>query len=142
VGLKHSTLPWFLTPLCFSRSALFDVHFLDVLQIFNEINSRRVHNELNVFDGFFKNGLFVSIVLGTVGVQALLVEVGSKAFKVTGLTWQQWLICVVMSLGWSFCLIAKGIGSSSLLWQVVLHFLVPPSVIPNVCCFGRLLFEP
>ena len=67
----------------------------DTLQIFNEINSRKVHNELNVFTGLFSNWLFLAILVGTAGVQAIIVEFGGEAFKVTGLTWVQWLICVV-----------------------------------------------
>ena len=70
---------------------------LTVWQIFNEINARKVHDEINSFTGFFSNPLFVGIIVGTIAVQALIVEFGGQAFKVSGLTWDQWLICIVGS---------------------------------------------
>lgn len=39
------------------------------MQLFNEINARKIHGERNVFDGIFGNPIFCSIVLGTFGVQ-------------------------------------------------------------------------
>ena len=39
------------------------------MQIFNEINSRKVHGQRNVFAGIFDNWIFVSIWIGTVAVQ-------------------------------------------------------------------------
>ena len=38
-------------------------------QCFNEINSRKIHNEYNVFSGIHKNLLFIVIVAGTVAGQ-------------------------------------------------------------------------
>ena len=40
-----------------------------LLQVFNEINSRKVHGERNVFSGIFSNRLFLAILIGTVVVQ-------------------------------------------------------------------------
>jgi hypothetical protein len=73
----------------------------------NEINARKVHDELNVFKGFFNNWLFLAIVIGTAGVQALIVEFGSEAFKVKGLTAKQWGICIVC-----FCCVLNGNGGA------------------------------
>ncbi len=39
------------------------------MQLFNEINARKIHGERNVFDGIFANPIFCSIVLGTFGMQ-------------------------------------------------------------------------
>jgi hypothetical protein len=66
-------------------------------QIFNEINARKVHNELYVFDSLHKNRQFVFIWFFTVLVQVLIVEFGSLAFKVKPLDWGHWLICIVCS---------------------------------------------
>ena len=66
-----------------------------ILQIFNEINSRKVHDEINVFKGMLKNRLFIIIFLSTAAAQTLVVEFGGEAFKTTGLTCIQWLACVV-----------------------------------------------
>ena len=36
-----------------------------LMQVFNEINSRKVHGERNVFSGIFSNHLFLIIFVGT-----------------------------------------------------------------------------
>ena len=46
---------------------------------------------MNSFVGFFNNTLFVTIIVATIAVQALIVE--------SGLTWDQWLICIVWMVG-------------------------------------------
>ncbi|XP_014817819.1 PREDICTED: plasma membrane calcium-transporting ATPase 3-like, partial [Calidris pugnax] len=40
-----------------------------MMQIFNEVNARKVHGERNVFQGVFANPVFCTIVLGTFAVQ-------------------------------------------------------------------------
>uniref|UniRef100_A0A5F9DKU4 Calcium-transporting ATPase n=1 Tax=Oryctolagus cuniculus TaxID=9986 RepID=A0A5F9DKU4_RABIT len=40
-----------------------------MMQLFNEINARKIHGERNVFDGIFSNPIFCSIVLGTFAIQ-------------------------------------------------------------------------
>ncbi|KAM3844134.1 plasma membrane calcium-transporting ATPase 3 isoform 9-T9 [Vipera latastei] len=42
-----------------------------MMQLFNEINARKIHGERNVFDGIFGNPIFCSIVLGTFGIQVI-----------------------------------------------------------------------
>ncbi|KAJ4929290.1 hypothetical protein JOQ06_004900 [Pogonophryne albipinna] len=58
-----------------------------LMQIFNEINARKIHGERNVFEGIFKNTIFCVILLGTLLAQ------------VTWEGWQQWLICACLGLG-------------------------------------------
>ncbi|MEE6480315.1 hypothetical protein FKM82_012530 [Ascaphus truei] len=43
-----------------------------MMQLFNEINARKIHGERNVFDGLFNNLIFCSIVLGTFIIQVSL----------------------------------------------------------------------
>lgn len=40
-----------------------------LMQLFNELNARKIHGERNVFEGVFKNPIFCSIVLGTFVIQ-------------------------------------------------------------------------
>ncbi|MEQ2211157.1 hypothetical protein XENOCAPTIV_019340 [Xenoophorus captivus] len=40
-----------------------------MMQLFNEINARKIHGERNVFDGIFRNPIFCSIVFGTFAIQ-------------------------------------------------------------------------
>uniref|UniRef100_A0A6Q2WTF7 Calcium-transporting ATPase n=1 Tax=Esox lucius TaxID=8010 RepID=A0A6Q2WTF7_ESOLU len=43
-----------------------------MMQLFNEINARKIHGERNVFDGIFKNMIFCSIVFGTFYLSSLI----------------------------------------------------------------------
>uniref|UniRef100_A0A3P8TGN5 Calcium-transporting ATPase n=1 Tax=Amphiprion percula TaxID=161767 RepID=A0A3P8TGN5_AMPPE len=52
-----------------------------LMQLFNEINARKIHGERNVFDGIFSNPIFCSIVLGTFAVQIVIVQWGGKPFS-------------------------------------------------------------
>ncbi len=77
------------------------------LQIFNEINARKVCGELNIFAGFFNNWLFQSIILGTIGAQILIVEFAGDFASTTSLTLPQWGICIglgLLSIPWHFLL--------------------------------------
>ncbi|XP_073496033.1 plasma membrane calcium-transporting ATPase 3 isoform X1 [Phyllobates terribilis] len=70
-----------------------------MMQLFNEINARKIHGERNVFDGIFANPIFCSIVLGTFGVQILIVQFGGKPFSCSPLNTQQWLWCLFVGVG-------------------------------------------
>eukprot|EP00079_Xenopus_tropicalis_P028408 XP_012823358.1 PREDICTED: plasma membrane calcium-transporting ATPase 3 isoform X4 [Xenopus tropicalis] len=70
-----------------------------MMQLFNEINARKIHGERNVFDGIFSNPIFCSIVLGTFGVQILIVQFGGKPFSCAPLNAQQWLWCLFVGVG-------------------------------------------
>jgi len=69
-----------------------------LMQLFNEINSRKIHNEANVFAGITKNSLFILIVLGTLIGQIALIEAPgiNTAFGCQGLTPDQWIICLLL----------------------------------------------
>jgi len=67
------------------------------LQIFNEINCRRLDNKLNVFSGVSQNSFFIVIMIVMVSCQALIIFFGGAAFSVHQLDSQQWLVSV--SLG-------------------------------------------
>eukprot|EP00051_Salpingoeca_urceolata_P001296 m.39842 g.39842 ORF g.39842 m.39842 type:complete len:1317 (-) comp11313_c0_seq1:125-4075(-) len=88
------------------------------MQIFNEINARKIHNQINVFRGLFNNTIYVVIIIGTFLAQIVIIEFGGTAMRTTGLSIEQWIACVVLGLG-------------SLLWNVVLHFIFPVSLIPE-----------
>eukprot|EP01114_Cavostelium_apophysatum_P015309 TRINITY_DN413_c0_g1_i2.p1 TRINITY_DN413_c0_g1~~TRINITY_DN413_c0_g1_i2.p1 ORF type:complete len:214 (+),score=71.40 TRINITY_DN413_c0_g1_i2:84-725(+) len=66
------------------------------LQVFNEINSRKLGNEINVFSGFFTNWVFLAVVGFTVTIQAILVQFGGAFVKTVPLDWKQWIFCVVV----------------------------------------------
>jgi Ca2+-transporting ATPase len=68
------------------------------LQIFNEINCRRLDNKLNVFSGMQHNPFFIAITCIMIGGQVLIVFVGGTAFSVTPITGEQWAACIVLGL--------------------------------------------
>uniref|UniRef100_A0A8B9JSP2 Calcium-transporting ATPase n=1 Tax=Astyanax mexicanus TaxID=7994 RepID=A0A8B9JSP2_ASTMX len=70
-----------------------------LMQLFNEINARKIHGERNVFDGIFSNPIFCSIVLGTFGVQIVIVQFGGKPFSCAPLNMEQWLWCLFVGVG-------------------------------------------
>lgn len=84
------------------------------LQIFNEINSRRVtDDDINVFRGIFKNFIFAAVILGTILVQAILVELGGSFTSTTSLPWDKWLTCV-------------GLGALSIPVGLLIRFIPVP----------------
>ncbi|XP_036923080.1 plasma membrane calcium-transporting ATPase 4 isoform X2 [Sturnira hondurensis] len=70
-----------------------------LMQLFNEINSRKIHGERNVFAGIFRNLIFCSVVLGTFICQIFIVEFGGKPFSCTRLTLSQWFWCLFIGIG-------------------------------------------
>ncbi|KAM9312496.1 plasma membrane calcium-transporting ATPase 1 isoform 1-T1 [Gastrophryne carolinensis] len=70
-----------------------------MMQLFNEINARKIHGERNVFEGIFNNVIFCSIVLGTFIIQIIIVQFGGKPFSCTELTIDQWLWSVFLGMG-------------------------------------------
>ncbi|KAM5182450.1 plasma membrane calcium-transporting ATPase 4-like isoform 1-T2 [Mantella aurantiaca] len=74
-----------------------------MMQLFNEINARKIHGERNVFENIFRNPIFCAVVVGTFAAQIVIVEFGGKPFSCSGLTLSQWFWCIF-------------IGISELLW--------------------------
>ncbi|NWZ16038.1 AT2B2 ATPase, partial [Agelaius phoeniceus] len=62
-----------------------------MMQLFNEINARKIHGERNVFDGIFRNPIFCTIVLGTFAIQIVIVQFGGKPFSCSPLQLDQWM---------------------------------------------------
>ncbi|XP_069567356.1 plasma membrane calcium-transporting ATPase 2-like isoform X5 [Brachyistius frenatus] len=70
-----------------------------MMQLFNEINARKIHGERNVFEGIYRNPIFCMVVLGTFILQIVIVQLGGKPFSCTALTIDQWLWCVFIGVG-------------------------------------------
>ena len=68
------------------------------LQIFNEVNCRRLDNKLNVFTGIQRNPFFIAITLIMVGGQILIIFVGSTVFSVIRLNGTQWATSIILGL--------------------------------------------
>ncbi|KNC97338.1 calcium-translocating P-type ATPase, PMCA-type [Spizellomyces punctatus DAOM BR117] len=68
-------------------------------QVFNEVNSRSIDQDVNIFKGIIHNRIFLSIIALTVLLQALIVEFGGDVFHTDGLTGAQWGICLAVGAG-------------------------------------------
>jgi len=90
---------------------IFNVFVL--MQVFNEINARKVTPGLNVFSGIFTNKVFVAVIFITLVVQIIIVEFGNVAVMTSGLDGPLW--------GISFA-----IGAGELLWGFLLRLIPVP----------------
>lgn len=90
-------------------------HTFVFMQVFNEINSRKLGPyEYNVFSGFFNNFLFLSVIILTIAVQCVLVEYGGKPVRTCPLSYEEHAICL-------------GIGLLSLIQGILVKACLPVS---------------
>lgn len=66
------------------------------MQIFKLVNSRRIDNRLNIFEGLHRNRLFALMMTVMVLGQVLIVFFGGAAFVVVRLTGAQWAVSLVL----------------------------------------------
>ncbi|KAJ5682263.1 ATPase P-type K/Mg/Cd/Cu/Zn/Na/Ca/Na/H-transporter [Penicillium macrosclerotiorum] len=67
------------------------------MQIFNQYNSRRIDNKLNIMEGIWRNKWFIGIQVIIVGGQVLIIFVGGAAFSVKRLDQgSQWAVSLVL----------------------------------------------
>ncbi|CAF3326610.1 unnamed protein product [Rotaria socialis] len=98
-----------------------------LMTLFNEINSRKLHGERNVFKGIFRNPFFYGIWIFCFAAQIVIVTFGGRVFSCAQLDIYQW--------GWSLLF---GIGS--LIWQQIIlcipikPFAVCFSAAYRICC--------
>ncbi|KAG0300798.1 hypothetical protein BGZ98_008860, partial [Dissophora globulifera] len=92
------------------------------LQVFNELNCRRIDDSFNIFKNLQNNKVFVLVQAIVIGGQFIIVQFGGRAFKTVPLTGNQWLATIL-------------IGSLSLPVGVILRLLpsyfIPESVISH-----------
>merc|ERR1712176_530522 len=80
------------------------------MQIFNEINARKVNNERNVFQGIHKNWIFWMIIVISVFAQIILVQFGGAFASTLALNATEW----GYSIAW---------GAGIIIWhQLVISF--------------------
>ncbi|KXX78339.1 Calcium-transporting ATPase 2 [Madurella mycetomatis] len=102
------------------------------LQIFNELNNRRLDNRLNIFEGITRNYFFLVINLIMVGGQVLIIFVGGQAFSITPLDGKEWGLSI-------------GLGAISLPWGAVIRkfpdewaaAMVPKINLPRISLFRK-----
>jgi magnesium-transporting ATPase (P-type) len=67
-------------------------------QLFNEINARKLQDELNPFEGIMKNRLFIGIFIGSAAMQFVTVQVAGIVFKAVPLDGDDWAICIILGM--------------------------------------------
>jgi Ca2+ transporting ATPase len=101
-------------------SIFFNVFVL--LQVFNEINARKLKNdEVNVFEHFFNNKLFLVIVVATIIIQLTMVKYGGRSLQTVELSFKENLLCLLL-------------GSTSLLTCLAFKVVLPDNLI--ICLQG------
>jgi len=84
-----------------------------LLQVFNEINARKLKNsEYNVFEHFFNNKLFLVIVVATIIIQLTMVKYGGKSLQTVELSFKENLLCLLL-------------GSTSILTALAFKVILP-----------------
>jgi P-type Ca2+ transporter type 2C len=68
------------------------------LQVFNQILTRQLHHEANIFKNFFRNRLFLFIMVAIIGIQVLAVTVGSSFVQTVQLTGIEWGLCIIIAV--------------------------------------------
>ncbi|CAK89868.1 unnamed protein product (macronuclear) [Paramecium tetraurelia] len=85
-----------------SRQFTFIFNTFVMMQLFNFFNARRIKDELNIFQGIFRNTVFLITFFGILVLQILIVTYGGIVFhcySFNGLRIEQWLICIYFALG-------------------------------------------
>ena len=68
------------------------------MQIFNQLNNRRLDNKFNVFEGILSNYWFMGINVIMVAGQIMIIFVGGAAFQITRLDGTQWAVSILTAL--------------------------------------------
>ena len=87
-------------------------------QIFNMFNARKLFSEINIFEGFSRSIPALVILVVIVGFQVFAVEVAGPFLDTTGLSWQNWLICI-------------GLGFTEWIVGILVHILPLDEPIPK-----------
>lgn len=66
------------------------------MQIFNQVNNRRLDNGFNIFEGIQHNYFFIAINCIMIGVQVMIIFVGGAAFEIKPLIPAQWGYSIVL----------------------------------------------
>lgn len=88
-----------------------------LMQLFNEINSRKLFGEFNVFEGILDNPYFVTIMVVTFFLQVIMVQFFGSFMSCYngGLTLEHWIICLA-------------IGAGELVWGQVINLFASVSM--------------
>jgi len=89
------------------NSVLFNTFIF--MQLFNEVSSRKVRGEINVFAGLLGNIIFFMVVTVTLAMQIVIMQTPlAVVFKVLPQSWQEWVFAICVGAGgMAVCLLSK-----------------------------------
>ncbi|GAB9468777.1 Calcium-translocating p-type atpase, pmca-type [Globisporangium polare] len=64
------------------------------MQLFNELNARKIHDEINIFKGITRNRVFLYVCVLQVVMQVVIVQLTGDWFKCKPLDVSEWFICI------------------------------------------------
>jgi len=74
-----------------SKSLLFNAFIF--MQLFNELNARKIADEYNIFEGLFSSPIFFGVIATTTLLQIIIVQTPvSTIFKITPLNGVEWAV--------------------------------------------------
>jgi len=94
------------------------------MQLFNQLNARKIHGEFNIFKGIANNSMFLVILLIEFLGQVFIVEVAQVLFGCASLSVKQWLFCL-------------GVGCTELVVGQIITALPVGWVDPFIALFVR-----
>jgi Ca2+ transporting ATPase len=96
-----------------------------MMQLFNQVNSRKIHDEPDVLEGLGHQKLFLVILGLEMALQVIIVQAGGRAFSTVPLNTVQWAACL-------------GFGGLTLLLRQLLRIFPtePPSAGPGSWAAG------
>ncbi|KAG7375894.1 hypothetical protein PHYPSEUDO_014908 [Phytophthora pseudosyringae] len=66
------------------------------MQLFNELNCRKIHDEVNIFSGITRNRVFLYVCVLQAAMQVVMVQLTGDWFKCAPLDVGQWFACIGM----------------------------------------------
>jgi P-type Ca2+ transporter type 2B len=110
-----------------------------MMQIFNQINARKLHDERNIFAGITSNPTFIVISLGEFFMQVIITQLGGQPFKCAGLTAGQWGAAILIGLGcMPYAYLLRMIPRS--IFPTTARIMTEPSTVPPPISNGRALW--
>jgi P-type Ca2+ transporter type 2B len=70
-----------------------------MMQLFNQVNARKVADVENIAEGLLQASMFAAILCGEAVLQAVLVEKGGPAFGTVPLPFEMWALCLGFGAG-------------------------------------------
>ncbi|KAN0060767.1 plasma membrane calcium [Thecaphora frezii] len=103
-------------------------------QLFNQVNSRSLTRDLNIFSQIWKNPWFIGILLIEIGLQVLIMFVGGVAFGVTDLSGRDWAISIVVGfISWPLAVVIRMIPTAPIEKALIKLGLMPdPDALPTL----------